>query len=74
LPDLKFVESRWLITILYDYSHCVVASQILDEGRSQNTIWLLDKAIHESTRPRAKEEKNPDSTHTTKRRRRTHPR
>jgi len=30
----------------------VTASQIFKEGSTENVIWLLDKAIHEYTKPR----------------------
>ena len=50
--DLKLVGARWLITILDDHSRYVTGSQIFKEGTAENVIWLLDKAIHEYSRPR----------------------
>jgi transposase InsO family protein len=50
--DLKIVDARWLITILDDHSRFVTASQIFKEGSAENVIWLLNKAIHEYTKPR----------------------
>jgi len=50
--DLKLVGARWLITILDDHSRYVTGSQIFKEGTAENVIWLLDKAIHEHSRPR----------------------
>jgi transposase InsO family protein len=49
--DLKIVD-RWLITILDDHSRFVTASQIFKKGSTENVIWLLNKAIHEYTKPR----------------------
>jgi len=50
--DLKVVGTRWLITILDDHSRFVTASKIFEEGTGENVIWLLDKAIHEYSKPR----------------------
>jgi transposase InsO family protein len=46
------VDARWLITILDDHSRFVTAPQIFKEGSTENVIWLLNKAIHEYTKPR----------------------
>ena len=40
--DLKFVGTRWLITILDDHSRFVTASKHFKEGTAENVIWLLD--------------------------------
>jgi len=50
--DLKLAESKWLITILDDHSRFVTASDLFNEGTTENVIWLLDKAIHEYAKPR----------------------
>jgi len=50
--DLKIVGSEWLITILDDHSRYVTASEIFNEGTSENAIWLLEQAIHEYSKPR----------------------
>jgi putative transposase len=46
------VDAGWLITILDDRARFVTASQIFKEGTTENVIWLLNKAIHEYTKPR----------------------
>ena len=50
--DLKLVESRWLITILDDHSRFVTASQIFNMGTAENAIQILDRAIHEYSKPK----------------------
>ena len=50
--DLKVVGPSWLITILDDHSRFVTGSEIFNEGTAENVIWLLDKAIHEYSKPR----------------------
>jgi transposase InsO family protein len=50
--DLKQAGARWLITNLDDHSRFVPASEHFTEGTAENVIWLLDKAIHEYTKPR----------------------
>jgi transposase InsO family protein len=50
--DLKVVDPRWLITILDDHSRFVPASEHFNEGTAENVIWLLDRAIHEYSKPR----------------------
>jgi len=50
--DLKLVDATWLITILDDHSRFVTASEIFEEGTTENTIWLLDRAVHEYAKPR----------------------
>ena len=47
--DLKVIPAaRWLITNLDDHSRFVPASERFNEGTTENVIWLLDRAIHES--------------------------
>jgi hypothetical protein len=72
--DLKLVDSRWLIGILDEHSRFVPGSEIFAEGTAENVMWLLDKAIHEYSKPKeiltdhassgAYEEENPASTRT----------
>ena len=50
--DLKAVDAEWLITNLDDHSRFVPASEHFTEGTTENVIWLLDKAIHEYSKPR----------------------
>jgi putative transposase len=51
--DLKVIPpARWLITNLDDHSRFVPASEHFREGTTENVIWLLDKAIHEYSKPR----------------------
>jgi len=50
--DLKQVDEKWLITNLDDHSRFVPASEHFNEGTTENAIWLLDRAIHEYTKPR----------------------
>jgi transposase InsO family protein len=50
--DLKVVDPRWLITILDDHSRFVPASERFNEGTAENVIWLLDRAVHEYSKPR----------------------
>jgi len=50
--DLKFDESRWLITILDDHSRFVPGSEHFQEGTAENVIWLWDRAVHEFGKPR----------------------
>lgn len=50
--DLKLVGSRWLVGILDDHSRFIAGSDIFDEGTAENVTWLLDKAIHEYSKPR----------------------
>jgi transposase InsO family protein len=45
---LKLVDPRWLITVL---EH-VTGSERFREGTAENVIWLLDRAIHEYSKPR----------------------
>jgi len=50
--DLKVVDPRWLITILDDHSRFVPGSERFNEGTAENVIWLLDRAVHEYSKPR----------------------
>jgi len=50
--DLKSVDARWLITILDDHSRFITASELFNEGTTENVIWLLDQAVHEYAKPR----------------------
>jgi putative transposase len=50
--DLKLVGREWLVGILDDHSRFVPGSEIFTEGTAENVIWLLDKAIHEYSKPR----------------------
>jgi hypothetical protein len=51
--DLKVVPpARWLITNLDDHSRFVTGSERFNEGTTENVIWLLDRAIHEYSKPR----------------------
>jgi len=38
--------------ILDDHSRFVTASELFDEGITENIIWLLDRAVHEYAKPR----------------------
>jgi len=51
--DLKVIPpARWLITNLDDHSRFVTGSERFNEGTTENVIWLLDRAIHEYSKPR----------------------
>ena len=50
--DLKLVGQEWLVGILDDHSRFVTASELFDEGITENIIWLLDRAVHEYAKPR----------------------
>jgi putative transposase len=45
------LDARWLITIFHEHSRFVTASQIFMEESTENVTWLLNKAIHEYTKP-----------------------
>ena len=50
--DLKLVGPRWLITLLDDHSRFVTASQIFNEGTTENVLRLLHQAIREYSKPK----------------------